>query len=218
VSDPDLQRVYAQRFSDDDARRKDAIWKVIAAHLQRWVAEDATVLDIACDRGHFVNNVRAAHKVGSDVRDVSAFLDPGVRFVHAQGLSLLEHLDAASFDVVFMSNYLEHLPSGDAVIEQMRIARELIRPGGRVIVLQPNVRLCGGAYWDFIDHKTPITERSLVEAAELIGLRTERLITRFLPFTTKSRLPQHPVLVRAFLATPPARMLLGKQTLYVGRR
>ena len=46
----------------------------------------------------------------------------------------------------------------------------------------------------------------------------EALVTRFLPYTTKSRLPQHPALVRAYLAFPPAWRLLGKQTLYVGER
>ena len=57
-------------------------------------------------------------------------------------------------------------------------------------MLQPNIRLTGAAYWDFIDHKVALTERSLVEAAELCGFETERLIKRFLPYTTKSRLPQ----------------------------
>ena len=41
---------------------------------------------------------------------------------------------------------------------------------------------------------------------------------RFLPYTTKSRFPQHPLLVRAYLAFPPAWLVLGRQTLYVGRR
>ena len=59
------------------------------------------------------------------------------------------------FDLVFMSNYLEHLDTADSVIEQLRVARRLLRAGGRVIVLQPNIKLVGGAYWDFIDHRVP---------------------------------------------------------------
>jgi hypothetical protein len=42
------------------------------------------------------------------------------------------------------------------------------------------------------------------------------VIKRFLPYTTKSRLPQTQWLVRMYLAFPPAWMLMGKQTLYVG--
>jgi hypothetical protein len=45
----------------------------------------------------------------------------------------------------------------------------------------------------------------------------ERLIPRFLPFTTKSALPQHPLLVRAYLAFRPAWRLLGGQFLVVAR-
>ena len=61
-----------------------------------------------------------------------------------------------------------------------------------------------------------LTENSLQEAADLAGLRTVKLIPRFLPYSTKGRLPAHPALVRAYLRFPPAWWLLGKQTLYVG--
>ena len=114
-----------------------------------------------------------------------------------------------------MSNYLEHLESSDAVIDQLRVARQLLRPGGRVIVLQPNIRLVGPRYWDFIDHKVALTERSLLEAAELAELRPVELITRFLPYSTKGRLPADPRLVRAYLAFRPAWRLMGRQTLLV---
>ena len=115
-----------------------------------------------------------------------------------------------------MSNYLEHLESSDEVIEQLRVACRLLRPGGRAIVLQPNIRLVGPRYWDFIDHRVALTDRSLLEAAELAGLRTVDLITRFLPYSTKGRLPQSPALVRAYLRLRPAWLVLGRQTLYVG--
>lgn len=210
--------VYARRFPEAEARAKDRLWREIAGWLQRYVPESAVVLDLACDRGYFVRNIRARERWATDLRDVRADLGDGVRFLQSDGLRLRDALPASSFDVVFTSNYLEHLSSPDAVIEQLRVAHDLLRPGGRAIVLQPNVALVGGPYWDFIDHKVALTDKSLVEAADLAGLRTERVIRRFLPFTTKSRMPQHPALVRAYLAFPPAWLLLGKQTLYVGTR
>jgi SAM-dependent methyltransferase len=213
-----LEGVYGQRFSDRDAERKDAVWREIGRYLQRFVAPDAAVLDLACDRGDFIRNVEAGEKWAADMRDVSAHLPAGVRFVETDGLAAGEMLPTGHFDVVFMSNYLEHLPSRDAVVDQLRVVAGLLRPGGRVIVLQPNVRLVGGRYWDFIDHHVALTERSLVEAAGLAGFRTDALVTRFLPYTTKSRLPQSPRLVRAYLRFRPAWLLLGKQTLYVGVR
>lgn len=213
-----LERVYASRFAPDDTVRKDGIWRELGRYLQRFVPEDGAVLDLACDRGDFIRNIRARERWASDLRDVSRHLPGDVRFVHSDGLALADRLPADHFEVVFMSNYLEHLPSGEAVVEQLRVAHDLVRPGGRVIVLQPNIRLTGNRYWDFVDHRTALTERSLVEAGALAGLETEKVVVRFLPFTTKSRLPQARALVSGYLALRPAWLLLGKQTLYVGRR
>jgi SAM-dependent methyltransferase len=213
----DLARVYDHRFSEHDASAKHDIWREITAHLGRYLPDDGPVVDIACDRGDFIRNLRASERWATDLRDVRAHLGEGVRFVQADGLALDAHLPPGHFAGAFMSNYLEHLPTKDAVIRQLQVARALLRPGGRVIVLQPNIRYCGAAYWDFIDHKVALTERSLVEAAEIAGFETLRVIPRFLPYTTKSRIPQHPALVRWYLAFPPAWRLLGKQTLYVGR-
>lgn len=80
------------------------------------------------------------------------------------------------------------------------------------MILQPNVRLLPGAYWDFFDHHTPLTERCLVEAVTMLEMNVERVIARFLPYTTKSLLPQSPALVRLYLRAPPAWWLLGKQS------
>jgi 2-polyprenyl-3-methyl-5-hydroxy-6-metoxy-1,4-benzoquinol methylase len=214
----DLDRVYAHRFEGPDTRAKDRLWVEIGRYLQRFVDAGAPVLDIACDRGYFIRNVKASEKWATDMRDVSNSLPADVHFVQSDGLALDKVLPSGHFGTVFMSNYLEHLATGDQVIEQLRVAAELVRPDGRVVVLQPNIRLTGPAYWDFIDHKVALTERSLVEAAENAGLQTERVVVRFLPYTTKSRLPQHRVLVRSYLHFPLAWRLLGGQTLYIGRR
>jgi SAM-dependent methyltransferase len=214
----DLDGLYAHRFTDREAAAKAGMWREIVRYLQRWFPPEGIVLDIACDRGDFIRHLRARERWATDVREVSAGLPPDVRFVQAEGRTLLGVLPPAAFDRIFMSNYLEHLPSNDAVIEQLRVCAGLLRPGGRVVILQPNIRLTGAAYWDFIDHRTPLTERSLIEAAEIAGFRTIAVITRFLPFTTKGRLPSHPLLVRGYLAFRPAWLLLGRQTLYVGER
>jgi len=221
VGDPQAERlhgIYARRFADSDVPRKGGVWREITRFLQRYIDPGATVLDLACDRGAFINTVRAGRRIAVDVRDVRRDLDPAVEFVQADGLSLAECLPESSVDVVFMSNYLEHLPSADAVVDQFRIVARILRPGGRTIVLQPNIRLTGGTYWDFLDHRTALTEKSLVEAARLADLEIEELIVRFLPYTTKSRFPQNPRLVRAYLWFRPAWLVLGRQTLLVARR
>ena len=213
---PDL---YEARFGEHEARALARVWREIARYLDdRYIDRGAPLLDLGCDRGHFVRASTATERWATDIRDVGAHLPADVRFVQASGLDLAECLPNGYFGTVFMSNYLEHLHSSDAVIEQLRIVAQLLRAGGRVIILQPNIRLVGPRYWDFIDHRVALTERSLLEAAEVAGLRTVDLITRFLPYSTKGRLPSAPALVRGYLAFRPAWRLMGKQTLYVGTR
>lgn len=211
------EAIYEQRFGRADSIHKDAVWIEICRYLTRFIPSDSCVLDIACADGHFIRHVRAGERWASDVRDVADRLPEDIHFIKASGLELGALLPEGRFDVVFMSNYLEHLLSRAEVVSQLVVAHRLLRRGGRILVLQPNIRLIGQAYWDFIDHHVALTERSLVEAASLAGFAPEYLHTRFLPYSTLSKLPQHPLLVRAYLRVPLAWRVLGKQTLYVGR-
>ena len=208
----DLDSLYRERFDERAERRKDANWREICAYLQRYVPINGSVLDVGCDRGYFIRHIQARERWATDMRDMRAALPSEITFVQAQG----ERLELGrTFDRIFMSNLLEHLPGSDAVIALLARCSELLAANGQVIVLQPNIRLIGASYWDFIDHRVALTERSLAEAGQQAGLRTLKIITRFLPYTTKSRIPTHPLLVRAYLAFPPAWRLLGKQTLYI---
>ncbi|TMD75391.1 MAG: class I SAM-dependent methyltransferase, partial [Chloroflexi bacterium] len=151
-----LKEVYEQRFDEADQARKEAIWRELGRYLQRYIAPSARVVDIACDLGYFIRNIRAGERWATDIRDVGATLPPDVRFIRASGLDLAEVLPNNNFDLAFFSNYLEHLPSNEAVLEQLRVTFALLKAGGRVLILQPNIRLIGGAYWDFIDHQTAL--------------------------------------------------------------
>jgi SAM-dependent methyltransferase len=167
-----LDRIYAARFSAVDEVKREAVWHEVCRFLQRYIPTDASVIDVACGRGNFIRNIRAREKLAADVRDVSAHLPPDVRFLRTDGLALGEVLGDSRLDVAFMSNYLEHLPSGEAVAKQFGVVSAILKPRGRIIVLQPNIRLVGNAYWDFIDHRVALTEHSLLEAAHLTGFRT----------------------------------------------
>ncbi len=213
-----LPELYEARFDEREVSAKDGVWREIVRYLARYIDPSLPLLDLACDRGHFVRWATASERWATDIRDVRSVLPADVRFIQASGLDLADALPNGYFGTVFISNYLEHLESSDAVIDQLRVVSQLLRQGGRVIVLQPNIRLVGQRYWDFIDHRVALTERSLLEAAELAGLRTVDLTTRFIPYSTKGRLPTDPRLVRAYLAIRPAWWLLGRQTLYVGAR
>jgi ubiquinone/menaquinone biosynthesis C-methylase UbiE len=218
MTDRGLKELYAFRFSADDRRKKDRIWRVLCEHyFQDLVAPGDTLLDLACGQGEFVRHIRCAHKIAVDLNpEVREILPPEIRFVEAWADDL-GAIDSHSVDVVFVSNFFEHLESKtqmDAVLSEIR---RVLRSGGRLINMQPNIRYEPGRYWDFYDHVLPLSHLSAAEGLSKHGFSIERLIPRFLPFTTKSALPQHPLLVRAYLAFPPLWRLMGGQFLVVAR-
>jgi ubiquinone/menaquinone biosynthesis C-methylase UbiE len=130
----------------------------------------------------------------------------------------MEFLADNSVDVAFASNFFEHLPSKTAMDEVLGEVKRVLRPGGRFVVLQPNIRLIPGEYWDFYDHIIPLSDRSCAEAFVKAGYEIDQLIPRFLPYTTRSLLPKSTWLVQAYLWFRPAWLLFGKQLLIVGRK
>lgn len=214
VTGEDVQRIYRHRFSEADRAQKAEIWRaVVETGLQPWIPASATVLDIGCGYGEFLNHVRCARRIGVDLNpDSRAALAKDIEF-HVGDVRDLSFLGDESVDVVFTSNLLEHLPSKKDVELLMREARRVLKRGGHLIALGPNVRFLPGDYWDFWDHLTPITDRSLVELLENLDFHTLDCIPRWLPYTTRSALPQAPWMVKLYLRVPLVWRVLGGQFL-----
>jgi len=215
----DLERLYHQRFPEQQLRQKHEIWQVLCADFfSRFVKPTDTVVDIGAGYCEFINNIRCARRIAVDLNpDVSRFAAADVQVINAS-CTAIDRLEANSVDVVFMSNFLEHLPSKQMVLDTFREAFRILRAGGRIVVLQPNIRFLPGEYWDFFDHHTPLTDRSLVEGVQLAGFEPEYVVPRFLPYTTKSRLPKSAWLVRLYLKMPWFWPLFGKQAFVVATK
>jgi SAM-dependent methyltransferase len=215
-----LDRLYAHRFSDAERAAKAGLWRVLCDHFfARYVAPDATVLDLGAGYCDFVNNVKAARRIAVDLNpDTAAAAAPGVEVIALPLERLGEAVAPDSVDLAFASNVFEHLRGPDALLAVLAAVHRALRPGGRLVIMQPNVRMVGMAFWDFVDHTLPLTEKGMAEALGMSGFEVAESRARFLPYTTKSRLPQWPALVKLYLALPPAQWLLGKQMLVVGRR
>jgi len=215
----ELKDLYRNRFPEDALAEKNALWKVICGvFLSRYVKPSDSVVDIGAGYCEFINNIVAREKTAVDLNpDVARFANPGTRIIN-ESCTSISTLDESSVDVVFMSNFLEHLPDKQLVLATFQETLRILKPGGKVLILQPNIRFVGGEYWDFFDHHTPLTDRSLVEALELAGFEMEEVIPRFLPYTTRSALPQATWLVNLYLRVPLAWRILGKQAFVVGRK
>lgn len=215
----DLADLYRIRFEREFLPRKRAIWKVLCRDFfQQFIPEDATVVDVACGYGEFINNVRAAKKIAVDLNpETKSHLDSSVEF-HALAAANIETLGERQVDVLFTSNFLEHLPDKRALETFLEQVLTVLKPGGRYLIMGPNLRYLPGKYWDFYDHHLGLTHLSLTEALELKGFKVERVVDRFLPYTTQGALPTHPVLVRMYLKVPLVWQLLGKQFFIVATK
>ena len=109
-------------------------------------------------------------------------------------------VDPASVDLVFASNFLEHLDAAEVAVLLPRV-REVLVPRGRLILIQPNHRICGDRYFEDPTHRTVFDDRSIVDWLTRYGFSVSRVIPGLLPFSMKSRLPKWPLLVRLYLAS-----------------
>ena len=212
----EAETLYRNRFSRADEVRKERVWQVLVRdYLQRFVRPSDTVLDIGCGYGEFLNNIVAGKRIGVDANPaVKSHLSPEIT-LHIGDVTKLSFLEDASVDVAFTSNCLEHLQDKAAVEALLVEVKRVLRDGGRLVLMGPNARLVAGAYWDFWDHHIPLTERSLSEALSSKGFGIDRCIAGFVPYSTRSRLPQAPFLVRAYLRMPFMWRWFGRQFLIV---
>ncbi len=213
-----LAAQYQRRFEAEEAVR-DQVWRtLIDSWFCRYLDDAEAVFDLGCGWGQFINQVDAPRRFALDLNpDAIAHLDTEVEFF-AQPADEPWPVEDASLDLVFTSNFLEHLPSREAVSTTLAEAHRRLRPGGRFVAIGPNIKYAGGRYWDFFDHLVPLTELSMLEAAELVGFEADEVIGRFLPYTMAGRRPPPAALIRAYLRLRPAWRLLGKQFLVVCHR
>jgi len=210
---PILERLYRRRFSEADRAEMEVVWRVLVRDFfQARIDPASAVLDIGAGTCAFINHVRAARRIALDANpELPRLAAAGVETIVTDDLSLRQ-LEPGSIGCAFVSNFLEHLDDHLAVLRLLAAVRRVLRPGGSLLVLQPNFRLEPLRYFDFLDHRVILTDQSLREALEVSGFRVHELRARFLPFTSKSRLPKWEWAVRLYVRLPPAQWLLGRQT------
>jgi SAM-dependent methyltransferase len=216
----DVQELYARRFPDKERRAKAELWRTLYdAFFSRYVRPGACVLDVGAGYCDFINNVQSARRIAVDINpEVERHAAAGVE-VHRVELSRIAEVVApATVDLAFASNVFEHLRGPAALLGVLRAIHAVLKAGGRLVIMQPNIRHVGAAFWDFFDHTLPLTEKGMAEALGVAGFEILELRPQFLPYTTVSRLPQWSLLVRTYLAVRPLHRLFGKQMLVVARR
>lgn len=213
----DVKSIYARRFTPD-LKFRDAMWKILCRDFfQRYVDGESHVLEIGAGYCEFINNIRSEHKTAVDINpDIKNYAAPNVNVV-LNSTSQMKDIVDSSVDLVFASNLFEHLTRHE-ILGTFREVYRVLTPGGRFMVLQPNIRFCAKDYWMFFDHITPIDDRAFVEALEINGFEMVEIIERFLPYTTKSRLPKSLALIQLYLRLPFVWRFFGQQSFILSKK
>lgn len=212
----DYRRIYEYRFRDIDPAARQEVWRHLAAFLSRRFGNPERVLDPAAGSGEFIACVPARERWAVDLVDHGLTTLTGVN-VQIASVERAQ-LPADHFDLIFVSNFLEHLPAPEAVGAFLSRMAALLRPGGRIVVMGPNFRYCVREYYDCADHVLALTHRSVAEHLHGAGLAVDEVIPRFLPYSFRPIVPTAPWIIRGYLALPPLWRILGKQFLVSGTR
>jgi SAM-dependent methyltransferase len=214
----ELRRVYGARFAKNLAYRQ-RVWRLLVAEFfQSHVTASAALLDLGCGYGEFINSLRCGRKLAMDLNpDAQRFLAPDVQFLQQDCSSRWPCADE-SLDVVFTSNFFEHLPSKEMLGLTLQEVFRCLKPGGKLLAMGPNIRFLPGAYWDFWDHHLPLSDRSLAEALESCGFSILENHPRFLPYTMVNQLEYPLFMLSLYLKLPLAWRLFGKQFLIIAQR
>ena len=212
----DYERLYAYRFRDVDQASRQAVWREIATYMHARMGAPERVLDPAAGRGEFITAVPAAERWGVDLVKQGDLEDSGVRMIIADMMNA--ELPEAYFDGVFLSNFLEHLPSQDAVAAVLGKLYAAMSPGGRIAIIGPNFRYCAREYFDCADHTVILSHVSMAEHLYAAGFDVTAVTPRFLPYSFRGVLPPSPRLTSTYLRTPAMWRLLGKQFFLIARK
>lgn len=213
-----LRNGYRIRFTKMEQYRR-AVWKILCdQYFSRFISPQAQVLDLGSGWGEFINQITATKRFAMDLNpDTQRHLMADIQFIH-QDCSHPWQIPSHSLDVVFSSNFIEHLPDKAHVERTVAEAYRCLKHAGLIILFGPNIKFVPGAYWDFWDHYIPLTELSVSEMLKLRGFDILYCIPRFMPYSMSTGKNPPLWLVKLYLKLPIVWPLFGRQFLVIGKK
>jgi len=211
--------IYSNRFTERDVSSKNNVRKILCNDFfAGFVPKDSIIVDLWAWYCEFINNIKWKRKIAIDLNeDIVKYANKDVEVINDSCFAI-KSLNDESIDVVFVSNFLEHLWDKQEILETLKEIKRILKRGGKILILWPNIRFLFDEYRDFFDHNVPLSDRSLIEILEILGMRIVESYPKFLPYTTKSSLPQNPIFVTLYLKFPILRKIFGKQFFIVAEK
>ena len=213
----DYKALYDYRFENVNQEARSAVWAEISRFLvAEFGNQPASVLDPACGYGEFINSCGVKERWAIDLGQNGSSLEPSVKFTNSSFLDC--QLPQGYFDLVFLSNILEHLSNQLEVNDFLQRVFHVLKPGGRIIVMGPNFKFTLKDYFDCADHCVALTNVSVAEHLAACHFAILKNFPKFLPYSFRSRLPANKYATKAYLRAPIFWRLMGKQFLLVAEK
>ena len=214
----ELTKIYEKRFSGHELYRN-KVWKILVTNfLSKWISKSDQILDLGCGYGEFINQVDCDVRYAMDLNPkTKSLLNKDIIF-YEQDCSKPWTVVPNSLDLVFSSNFFEHLPDKKSLHHTIIEIKKALKPGGKLIAMGPNISVLQGKYWDFWDHHVALSDASICELLEFHDFNILQTIPKFLPYNMV-RTKQHPIfLVSTYLKIPFMWKIFGKQFLIISRK
>jgi SAM-dependent methyltransferase len=184
-----------------ELRGRRSVWRSIARYVQRDAPDVETLIELGAGYCDFINQFPAAKKIAFDLNpEMRAHVHPGVD-LRVEDATALASISNESIDLIFASNFLEHL-EGEEIDSLLERCFEVLKPLGRLILIQPNHRLCAEHYFDDPTHRTIFDDATIGDWLGRHGLQVRKLVPGLLPFSMNDRLPKSGVLTWLYLNSP----------------
>ena len=217
-SEKHLTQIYDKRFSGHEYYRNQ-VWKILVKQFfSKWIRSTDHILDLGCGYGEFINNTKCEVRHAMDLNPKTRSLMDKEIIFHEQDCSKPWKIESNSLDLVFTSNFFEHLPNKESLDCTVGEIKKALKPEGRLIAMGPNISVLKGKYWDFWDHHVALSDQSLCELLQIHNFTIEQSDSKFLPYNMV-RVKEHPLfLVSLYLKFPFLWKIFGKQFLIIAKK
>jgi len=125
--------------------------------------ENRHVLDIGCGNCYYLDAIK---QKGYEVNGID--LEAAMCSKHIKVCDFekkIPYADAA-YDIIFTKSVIEHLRKPENLVSE---AWRLLKPGGKIIVIAPDWKVCWKSFYDDYTHHSPMTIASLKAILEIHG-------------------------------------------------
>lgn len=183
-------------------KKRNILWSTLwTTYFSKLFSEADSILELGAGWCDFINVAKVNRRVAVDIwPGVTEHAAQGVEAIVGSALEL-DFISDSSIDAVFASNLVEHLHREDfkSLLEE---AARILSSRGKLVLLQPNYRLCSDRYFDDFTHISIWSDVSLHDYLCSLGWNVTKVSPKFLPLTVKSRFPVFPLAIKAYLKSP----------------